>query len=281
MALNRKNLDHPDETIEFENLARKLVELGDFTVGRYVNAPGWRWSTHVKPIVGGDWCQARHVGIIISGRLDIVFPDGTSATLEPNDVYDLGPGHDTYTIGDEPCVNVEWSGSRAFAGNRAGGNRELVTLMFTDLVGSTETAAQLGDVAWHSLLSAHFEGIRARILDFRGQEVKTTGDGFLARFTGPAQALACATRIGEMARRDGLGIRIGIHVGEVELVGADVRGIVVHEAARIMAQAAPHEILVSDLTRSLAASSGYEFVDRGTHALKGLPGEWQLFALKR
>lgn len=280
MDIRRKNLEQPDERQEFGKLVRHLVEIGDFTVGRYVNAPGWRWSTHIKPLVGGDWCQARHVGVILSGRLGVIFPDGTSTILEPNDVYEMPPGHDTYTVGDEPCVNLEWSGSRAFAGFKAGGNRELATLMFTDLVGSTETAAGMGDVAWRAHLSAHFEAIRARLLDYRGQEVKTTGDGFLARFSGPAQALACAKRICDSAQRDGLGIRVGIHVGEVEIVGSDVRGIAVHEAARIMAHAGANEILISELTRTLASPAGFAFNDRGTHTLKGLAGEWRLFALQ-
>jgi len=279
MECHNKNLDRPDETLKFDKIVQQLVELGDFTVGRYTCEPGWRWATHIKPRVGGDWCKARHVGIIISGRLGLLFPDGSTKAFGPHEVYDIPPGHDGFTIGDESCVMVEWVGSRAFSGNRAGVGRVLTTLMFTDIVGSTETAARLGDVAWRGLLSSHFEATRAQIHHHRGLEVKTAGDGFLATFDGPAQALACASSACGVARRQGLSIRAGVHIGEVERVGSDVRGIAVHEAARIMAHASGNEVLVSDLTRMLAASSGFAFADRGMHVLKGLPGEWHLFSM--
>jgi mannose-6-phosphate isomerase-like protein (cupin superfamily) len=109
----RKSLDRPDEVVEFPRASANLVELRDLTVGRMVNEPGWRWSTHVRPTVGGEWCQARHLGVL-SGRLAVEFPDGTSVTFEPGDVFDIPPGHDGYTFGDEPCVQVEWAGLRAF-----------------------------------------------------------------------------------------------------------------------------------------------------------------------
>lgn len=279
MASRPKNLRTPDETIRFPKVTEDLVELGDLTVGRVVSEPGWRWSTHVRPHVGGDWCQARHVGVVQSGQFGITFQDGTTLEFGPNDVYDIPPGHDGYTIGDEPCVLVEWSGLRAFAGYRSGSGRVLATLLFTDLVGSTEMASRLGDVAWRALLSGHFEAARAELERFRGSEVKTAGDGLLATFEGPAAALTCAGEICRVAGRDGLYVRAGVHVGEVERVGGDIRGVAVHEAARIMAEARGNEILVSELTRSLAAASGFVFDDRGTRTLKGLPGEWRLFAL--
>jgi class 3 adenylate cyclase len=279
MDLRSKNLGKPDETIRFPKVTEELVELGDLTVGRVISEPGWRWSTHVRPTVGGDWCQARHVGVVQSGRFGVVFNNGTTREFGPNDVYDIPPGHDGYTIGDEACVLIEWSGLRAFAGFRAGSARILATLLFTDLVGSTETAKRLGDVPWRALLSEHFEAARGELEKFRGREVKTAGDGLLAIFDGPAVALTCADAICRVAVRDGLSVRAAVHVGEVERVGADIRGVAVHEAARIMAQARGNEVLVSELTRNLAAASGFVFDDRGTYALKGLPGEWRLFAL--
>ncbi|HUE61478.1 MAG TPA: adenylate/guanylate cyclase domain-containing protein, partial [Acidimicrobiales bacterium] len=180
----------------------------------------------------------------------------------------------------EPCVQIEWSGLRAFAGFRLAGtyNRALVTLLFTDLVDSTMMANRIGDVAWRDLLSTHYEATRAALERHRGHEVNTTGDGLLATFDGPAAALRCAAAIGRAAAREGLQVRASVHVGEVELVGTDVRGIAVHEAARILSAAAPDEILVSATTRALAGSSGFVFQDRGTHLLKGLQGEWELFA---
>lgn len=275
----RKNLDQPDDVIEFPGIKARLVDLGDMTVGHIVTEVGWRWSTHVRPSVGGEWCQARHVGVILSGRLGIEMSDGTSVEFGPNEVFDVPPGHDGRTVGDEPCVQIEWAGLRAFAGFPTGiRSRVLQTLLFTDLVDSTQTAAQLGDARWRELLSGHFEAVRRELERFGGREVDTTGDGFFATFDGPARALHCAAAIRRAANRDGLRVRAGVHVGEVELVGANVRGVSVHETARIMASAAGDEILVSDLTRALAGASGLVFEDRGTHALRGLEGEWRLAA---
>jgi class 3 adenylate cyclase len=274
-----KSLENPDNVIEFPGMRARIVELGDLTVGELVSEPGWKWSTHVRPTVGGEWCQARHIGVVLSGRLGVRMRDGTELEFGPNDVFDIPPEHDGFTVGDEPCVQIEWSGIRAFAGFPTGiHSRVLATLVFTDLVGSTTIAAQLGDTRWRELLSSHFEAARRELERFGGREVKTTGDGMLATFDGPARALHCAAAIRRDARSRELQIRAGVHVGEVELVGEDVRGVTVHEAARIMSAAGPDEILVSDLTRALAGASGLAFEDRGTHTFKGLDGEWRLSA---
>jgi class 3 adenylate cyclase len=275
-----KSLDRPDEVVEFPGTRARLVDLGDLTVGEIVTEPGWRWSTHVQPVVGGEWCQARHIGIMISGRLGVRLMDGTELEFEPNDVFDIPPGHDGWTIGDEPAVQIEWAGLRAFAGFLTGiRSRVLASLLFTDLVDSTATAAQLGDRRWRDLLSRHYESARRELDRFRGKEIDTTGDGLLARFDGPGLALHCAVAIRRAARDDGLRVRAGVHVGEVELVGDGLRGVAVHEAARIMAAAGPDEILVSEMTRALAGGSGLDFEDHGTHALKGLDGDWRLARL--
>jgi class 3 adenylate cyclase len=274
-----KNLRTPDETIRLPGITEDLVELGDVTVGRTVQEPGWRWSTHLRPVVGGEWCQARHVGVVLSGRFGAQLKDGTVLDFGPDDVYDIPPEHDGYTVGDGPCVLLEWSGLRAFLGFRAGlRGRVLATLLFTDIVDSTVVANLLGDAAWRELLSGHFEAARAELERFGGREVKTTGDGLLATFAGPAQALHCVAAICRGASEKGLHLRAGVHVGEVEIVGTDIRGVAVHEASRIMAQAGKDEILVSEITRSLAMTSGLAFQDRGIHTLKGFPGQWRLFA---
>jgi len=266
--------------VEFPGVRAQLVDLGDLTIGRMVNDPGWRWSTHMRPIVGGEWCQARHVGMILSGRIGIDFPDGTSMQFGAGDVFDIPPGHDGYTVGDEPCVQVEWAGLRAWAGFPTGiRSRVLATLLFSDVVGSTELASRLGDGPWRELLSRYFEEVRRELERFGGREVKTTGDGMLATFDGSARALHCALAVRDRAKELGLHVRVGVHVGEVELVGEDVRGVTVHEAARIMAAAGEDEIFVSELTRALSGSSDLGFEDRGVHALKGLDGEWRLAAL--
>jgi class 3 adenylate cyclase len=276
----RKSLDDPDELVELPGVRVQIVELGDITVGRLVNEPGWRWSTHVRPTVGGEWCQARHVGFIISGRLGIEFSDGRTIVFGPGDVFDIPPGHDGYTIGDEPIVQVEWTGLRAFAGFPTSiRSRVLATLLFLDLVRSTELAAKLGDGAWRELLSHYFESVRRELERFGGREVKTTGDGMLLTFDGSARALHCAAAIRRLAGESDLQVRIGIHVGEVEVVGEDIRSVTVHEAARIMAAAGPNEILMSELTCALAVGAGFTFEDRGAHRLRGLEGEWRLAAL--
>jgi class 3 adenylate cyclase len=275
----RKSVDDPDDVVEFPNVRTEIVHLGDLTVGRMVNQPGWRWSQHVRPTVGGQWCQVRHVGFMISGRLGLDFPDGSSVVFGPGDVFDIPPGHDGYTVGDEPIVQIEWSGLRHWAGFGGGRNRVLATLLFVDVVSSTEVATRLGDAAWRDLLSQHFEAMRAELERFGGREVKTTGDGMLVTFDGSARAVQCAAAIRRIAREHDLQVRIGVHVGEVEIVGDDVRGVTVHEAARIMAAAAPGEIIVSELARMLAGAAGLAFNDRGTRELKGLEGEWRLAAV--
>lgn len=273
-----KNLRVPDETIRFPRIVEEVVDLGDLTVGRTVQEPGWRWSTHVRPLVGGAWCQARHVGVVLSGRLGVLLADGRTFELGPDDVFEIPPGHDGFTVGDEPCVTIEWSGLRSFARHRAGGRgRVLSTLLFTDLVGSTALAARLGEVAWRERISQHFESARGLLDRHAGREVKTTGDGLLAVFEAPASALRCAADLRRAAGREGLGVRAAVHVGEVEWVGSDVRGSTVHAAARILGAAGAGEVLVSDVARVLAGAE-HRFDARGDHTLKGFPGAWALFA---
>jgi class 3 adenylate cyclase len=275
-----KNLHAPDQVIRLPKFTAEVVEVGEVTVGLLVTQPGWRWSVDVRPEVGGEWCQARHLGVVLSGRVAVQLQNGQLLEFGPNDVFHIPPGHDGWTIGDEPCVQIEWAGLHTFAGLGAGlRGRALVTLLFTDLVDSTATAKQLGDKAWRDLLTAHFEAIREELDRFGGREVDTTGDGMFATFEAPAPALHCAQAIRRSAARQGLRIRAGVHVGEVELVAGGVRGVAVHEAARIMGEAGADEILVSETTRVLALASDLEFEERGTHALKGLAGEWRLHAL--
>jgi class 3 adenylate cyclase len=207
------------------------------------------------------------------------FIDGTRAVFGAGDVFDIPPGHDGYTVGDESCVQIEWMGIRAWAGFPTGiHSRVLATLLFTDLVDSTAKAAELGDARWRALLSELFQASRQELERFGGREANTTGDGMLATFDGPARALHCAAALVRCAERHGVQIRIGVHVGEVELVGSDVRGLAVHEAARVMSAAAPGEIFVSDLTRALAGAAGLRFEERGMYTFKGLEGEWRLAA---
>ena len=275
-----KSLQKPDDHEEIDNGAVDIVDLGDVTIGRVTTDPGWRWSEHLRPIVGGDWCEVRHAGVVISGRFGYSFPDGTTVEVEPDDVFDIPAGHDGYTLGDEPCVLLEWSGARSTRGFTVGeGKRVLTTMLFTDLVGSTETATRLGDAAWHELLSRHYESMRRQLDRFGGREIDTTGDGMLSTFDAAATAVQCAAEIVRDAVWLGLHVRCGVHTGEVQQLGTGVRGVAVHEAARVMAQAGADEVLVSETTRVLATSPDLTFDDRGPHHLKGFEGERRLYAL--
>jgi class 3 adenylate cyclase/pimeloyl-ACP methyl ester carboxylesterase len=157
-------------------------------------------------------------------------------------------------------------------------DRVLATVLFTDVVCSTEKAADVGDADWKELLDRHNQAVRALLARYRGTEVKTMGDGFLATFDGPARAVHCATGICAAVRPLGLEVRAGCHTGEIELLGADVGGIAVHIAARVAALADPSEVLVSSTVKDLVAGSGLQFTERGEHELKGVPGRWKLFA---
>jgi class 3 adenylate cyclase len=158
--------------------------------------------------------------------------------------------------------------------------RAVVTVMFTDIVGSTELAIRLGDRRWRRLLEDHNEVVRAVLTRFGGTEIDTAGDGFLITFDGPARAIRAAAAVRAGLAEDGIRIRVGLHTGECELVDGKVRGIAVHVAARVMATAGAEEILCSRTVRDLVAGSGYLFADRGTHELKGVPDAWQLYAVE-
>jgi class 3 adenylate cyclase len=158
-------------------------------------------------------------------------------------------------------------------------DRVLTTVMFTDIVASTERAAELGDRRWLELLQSYYSLVRGDLTTFRGREVDTAGDGLLATFDGPARAIRCARSIGDRVRSLGVQVRIGLHTGECELTGERIGGIAVHIGARIASIAAPGEVLVSSTVKDLVAGSGIRFADRGMHSLKGVPGEWGLFVV--
>jgi class 3 adenylate cyclase len=167
----------------------------------------------------------------------------------------------------------------ASVGGLAEPERILTTVLFTDIVGSTERAAQLGDRAWRELIARHHAAVRSEIARFRGREIDTAGDGVFASFDGPARAIACAHAIRRTLHDLGLDVRAGVHTGECELDGGKLRGIAVHIGARVAHRAAPGEVLVSSTVKDLVAGSGLEFEDRGAHELKGVPGEWRLYAV--
>jgi class 3 adenylate cyclase len=158
-------------------------------------------------------------------------------------------------------------------------DRVLATVLFTDIVDSTRRAAEIGDRDWHALLDAHDAVVRSQLARFRGREVNTSGDGFLAMFDGPQRAIRSAMAIRDAVRALGIEVRAGLHTGECEVRGEDIGGIAVHIGARVSALAGPNDVLVSSTLRDLVIGSGLEFEGRGAHQLKGVPGEWHLFAV--
>lgn len=160
-------------------------------------------------------------------------------------------------------------------------NRVLATVLFTDIVGSTERAALMGDRAWQELLDSHHALVRKALAQFRGREIKTVGDAFITTFDGPARAMRCACAIRDSVGSIGVEIRAGLHTGEIEITGPDIGGIAVHIAARIMSVAQPGEILVSSTVKDLSVGSGIAFIDRGARVLKGVPDEWRLFMVNQ
>ena len=159
-------------------------------------------------------------------------------------------------------------------------DRVLATVLFTDIVGSTEKAAALGDSRWRKLLDDHHITIRRNLTRFRGREVKTTGDGILATFDGPARGVRCTCAIAEEIHSLGIDVRAGLHTGECEIMGEDVGGIAVHIGARVASLAGAGEVLVSRTVKDLVAGSGLRFADRGSQTLKGVPGDWQIYAVE-
>ena len=159
-------------------------------------------------------------------------------------------------------------------------DRVLATVLFTDIVRSTQRAAELGDRRWHDLLDSYYALARRELGQFRGREINTTGDGFLATFDGPARGIRCACALNDSVGQLGITIRAGLHTGECEVMGEDVGGIAVHIGARVAAKAAAGEVLVSSTVKDLVAGSGLEFEERGSHRLKGVPEQWRLFAVK-
>jgi class 3 adenylate cyclase len=270
----------PDEVIKADWVTAEIVDVGGIAVARNVHEPGFRWATHVRPVVGTEWCEVRHVGYAVRGSLHGITREGVEFVVNTGDVFHMTPGHDAWVVGDEPFVTIEWAGARSWLSPlHSLAERVLTTLVFTDIVDSTGTARRLGDLSWSDVIVTYEEGMRDVIGRFRGSEVKTTGDGVLAMFDGTARAIRCAMAMRDLAVRLGLETRGAVHVGEVEVAEGDLRGLAVHEAARIMAMGGPGDVLVSETARTLARDSSVVFEERGTHELRGLDGVITLYAV--
>lgn len=280
--LQAKSFATPDDIRTMPLMRVETIGLGEARIGLCRFDPGWRWSTNVGPLMGAASCPIRHVGYTISGTIHVEMDDGQAMDIGPNSGFEIPPGHDKWVVGDELWVTVEWGASARAMEAAVGeaGNRSLATVMFTDIVASTETLQRVGDSSWRDLLAAHNERLRVELSVFRGREVKTTGDGFLAVFDSATRAASCAIAMIGAARSMGLSIRIGINTGEIEVVGEDVRGIAVHTAARLLALAGSDEVIVSSTTRDLLDGTDIEIEDAGVHELKGISGARQVFRLR-
>jgi class 3 adenylate cyclase len=267
-----------DEERTFPHGRAQVVTLDESPVGRAVYEPGWRWTRDMPAIAGTATCQLHHLGYSISGLMHVVTDDGQEMDIVPESIYEIPAGHDAWVVGDQPWVTVEWTSARTFGvGPEDPGERVVATVLFTDIVDSTATMQRIGDSGWHALLTDHNRVLRDALNQFRGREVATTGDGFLAVFDGATRAVRCGVAMARAAERLGLGIRVGVHTGEVEFVGPNARGLAVHAAARVMSIAGAGEVVVSSTTRDLLEGSGLRLDDAGAHELKGLAGKRQLF----
>jgi class 3 adenylate cyclase len=278
-AITRKSFDAPDERRALALGIVELTHLGPYTIGRGTLEPGWRWSTHMRPIVGTPSCPVHHLQVLLSGRFAYRMDSGEQIELGPGDITDIPPGHDAWVVGDEPAVMIDIGGNIGSVGVPAEHERVVTTIVMTDIVDSTRTAARLGDRAWRQVLEDHNRIVRAQLGRYRGSEVSTTGDGFVATFESAVAAVRCADAIRAAVRSVGVDVRVGVHTGEVERTPSDIGGIAVHAAARIMALAGPSEVLVSATTRSLVEGSGLAFEERGVHQVKGLDRPVEVYRL--
>jgi class 3 adenylate cyclase len=273
-----KSLDTPDEVRDMPRATARIVNLDEATVGISTWEPGWHWRTDLAPLTGTASCPFLHLGYAISGQLEVTTDEGEQAVVRAGTVYEIPPGHDARVVGDEPFVTVEWTSVRSVGVAPEGpGERILSTILFTDIVGSTATLERIGDAAWRELLLTHNARLREQLNVFRGREIATTGDGVLALFDGATRAVRCGVALTRIADRLGVAIRVGVHTGEVELIGGNARGVAVHAAARIMSAADGGEVLVSSTTRDLLEGSGIELEALPPIELKGLTGARTLY----
>ena len=280
MAIVARSFEEPDELVTSPLVEVQVVVLGEVYVARTVHQPGWSWSEHMRPVVGTTTCQHHHQGFVESGKVEIEMEGGARRVLRAGDAFDIPPGHDSRVVGDEPYVTIEFTGVRGWAKPPESGERVVATLLVTDIVGSTEVAVRLGDSAWKDLLARHGDGVRRDLDRFRGLEVTTTGDGFLAVFDGAARAVRCAGAIRDRAQQDGSADPRGRPLG---------RG----RAPRRQSSAAwpsmpspasprwpsPTRCWSPSPAASLLEGSDLQLEDAGEHELKGLPGRRRVFRL--
>ena len=279
--LQARIFDTDGDRHAFSHGLAQIVKLGEATVARAVYQPGWRWSNDMREVAHTPTCRLHHLGYAITGALRVETDDGQTLDVAAGAVYEIPPGHDAWVVGDEPFVTIDWTSAQTWLAQDVLADSIVVTVVLTDIVDSTAMLQKVGDWAWRELLATHTARLREQVDAFRGRLVKSTGDGILAVFDSPSRAVRCAAAMSTAARAMDLPIRIGVHTGEVELLGEDIRGLAVHTAARVMALGGPDDVMVSVTTRDLLEGSNLTLEDTGTHELKGLPGARRIYRLAR
>lgn len=280
-AIKLRHLAEPDEVRPFPFGVGELTRLGTLTIGRALLQPGWRWSSSLGPMMGNPSCPIHHTHVLLAGRFAVQMDDGELVEMQPNDVFDVPPGHDAWVVGDEPVVLLDFAGNIGSMGLAHDPERFVTTMVMTDIVDSTRTAQRLGDQAWKQLLADHNRVVRGQLDRFRGLEAETTGDGFLATFPSAIAAVRAGVAISDAVREIGLAIRVGVHTGEIEVGPTELRGIAIHATARIMSLGGNSDILVSATTRSLVDDRTIDFEERGQHLLKGLDRPMDVYRVAR
>jgi class 3 adenylate cyclase len=274
-----RDLGRPEAVVTYPLGESQQVRLANTVVSRIVLQPGWNWLQHARDLAGTPSCELYHRGVVLRGRLGIRTDDGAELVVGPNHVFDIRPGHIIWVDGDEELVMLDWAGGAGFGVAPGAGLRSIATILFTDIVDSTGRVQRRGDVAWKRTVDMHDDVVRSVLTGFGGREMSTAGDSFLMLFDSAERAIRCGLALIDALAAMGIAIRVGIHSGEVVLADRNVRGVAVHVAARVVAQAAPGEVLVSRVTRELAEGGyGLRFDTRGGHRLKGVDREHELFA---
>ncbi len=277
--LQRRRFDDTEDVRVTPRGRVEIVELDDRVVARISWQPGWRWSVDVKPIAGTQYCQGHHFGMALSGHLRVQMADGVELEIGPGEVFEIPPGHDAWVLGDEPHVTVDFEALRGFARADGRARRQLASVLMTDIVDSTSQAVALGPTRWQEVISRHNERAERTIASFDGRMVKTTGDGVIGLFDSAESAVRAAVAIGAAVETLWVQIRAAVQTGEVEMSAGDVRGVVVHAVARMMALGGPKDVIVSSTVRDVLDGTDLTFEDFGLHTLKGLPGERHLFRI--
>jgi class 3 adenylate cyclase len=281
MKLQRRAFGDADDVRDVLHGRIEMYDMGQIRIGRSILQPGWRWRESIGPIARTDLCEFHHIGLCISGKCRIRTREGAELLVEAGHFYEIPPGHDSWVEGDEPYVTIDWSPSTAFARPEGGASDRIVaTLVMTDIVGSTARALELGDGPWRDVLARHDRIVRDHLDRFRGREVATTGDGFVAVFDGAERAIRAAQGIVRSLPGLGLEARAAVHTGELELEGGNVRGLAVHLAARITDLAGAGEVYASWATRELLTGSPIHFSDRGLHDLKGITEQRRVYLVE-